>query len=194
VTAYHVLNNAQPRNPTDKFYLLRTPGNGAALQYWPVTGFVVEDSSHDLVVMTAPTAFLPALTPIPVTLAPPPDGAAVLTLGCPAGTVTSWTASPSGDVTGLSTCVFTHANTGVLSAQFRVSAEVSETVFEFSVRWYEGESGGPVLRLEPSVAAFAVMQRYRLIDAKHGKVDGPRQGFGLAGIHTALTTVGATFL
>ena len=27
-------------------------------------------------------------------------------------------------------------------------------MFEFSVRWYEGESGGPIVRLEPSIAAY----------------------------------------
>jgi hypothetical protein len=194
VTAYHVFNNGKPRNPSDKFYLVRAPGNGTSVQFWPVTAFVVEDSNHDLAVITAPTGLSPALSTIPVTLTPPPDGATVLTFGCPAAAVVSWAASPTGDVTGLNTALFTHANTGILSAQFRASATIPETVFEFSVRWYEGESGGPVLRLEPSVAAFAVMQSYRIIDAQHGKVDGPRRGFGLAGIQTALKTVGATFV
>src|SRR6188474_2289234 len=54
VTAHHVFNGGQARDPAHRFYLLRTPANGHALQYWPVAGFSLEDPDRDLALLTAP--------------------------------------------------------------------------------------------------------------------------------------------
>jgi hypothetical protein len=42
ITAYHVLNNGQARDPTDNFIILRVPGNGLQLQRVPVVVFTLE--------------------------------------------------------------------------------------------------------------------------------------------------------
>src|SRR3972149_3754292 len=51
VTAHHVLNNAQPRQPDDKFYILSVPGNGDQAYHFPVVGFPLEDPSTDAAIL-----------------------------------------------------------------------------------------------------------------------------------------------
>jgi hypothetical protein len=193
VTAHHVLNEGKARDPAHKFYVLCAPGNGHALHYWLVSGFQVEDAQRDLVVLDAPVPpnlglRVPA---IPISFTPPPDGAPVLTYGCPAPIIAGGTLSVQGDLTGIQTILFTHANTGIVAAQYE-AFPLKDTIFEFSVGWHHGESGGPVLRLHPEVAAFAVMQHYRNIQGPHGTMAGPRRGLALASISAALVAAGGT--
>ena len=193
VTAHHVLNEAKPRDPAHKYYVLRAPGNGHALQFWPVAGFQLEDAARDLVLLHAPIPAGVAVPSISVALTAPVDGAAVLTYGCPAPVITGGRVSPQGDLTGIQTVLFTHANTGIVAAQYQ-AAPLPDVIFEFSVAWHHGESGGPVLVLEPNVGAIAVMQHYRNIQGPHGTMAGPRRGLALASIQPALTAIGATFV
>lgn len=195
VTAYHVLNGGSPRDPSHKYYVLRAPGNGHVLQHWPVVGFHLEDSARDLAILDAPLPPQASFTvpAIPVGLTPPPDGTPVLTYGCPAPVVTGASLTPQGDLTTIQTVLFTHGNTGIVAAQYP-APPLTDTIFEFSVAWHHGESGGPVLQLEPQVAAFAVMQHYRNIQGPHGTMAGPRRGLGLTAIQPMLAGVGATFV
>jgi hypothetical protein len=59
-----------------------------------------------------------------------------------------------------------------------------------NVGWHHGESGGPILALEP-VAVFALMQFYRNITGPHGVVAGPHMGRSIAVIESKLREVGA---
>ena len=195
LTAHHVLNDGNPRDATHKFYVLSAPGNGHTLHYWPVSGFRLEDAGRDLVLLDAPVPAARgiALPAIPVAIAPPQDGTRVLTYGCPAPGIASASLSDQGDLTGIQTILFTHANTGIVAAQYEASP-LTDTLFEFSVGWHHGESGGPVLRLDPEVAAFAVMQHYRNIQGPHGTMAGPRRGLALAAIREELSAAGATLV
>jgi hypothetical protein len=101
--------------------------------------------------------------------------------------------TPQGDLTGINTVLFTHASIGIVAAQYDASP-LTDRIFEFSVGWHHGESGGPVIQLEPRLAAIAVMQHYRGIQGPQGAMAGPRRGLALAVIEPALTAVGATVL
>lgn len=195
VTAFHVLNNLKPRDPAHDYYVLRAPGNGQVLEHWPVTGFPLEDASRDLAVLVAPVPANAGFTvpAIPVALSAPADGTRVLTYGCPAPAITEVRTSADGKLLGISTVLFAHANTGIVAAQYPATP-LPDTLFEFSVGWHHGESGGPVIRLAPEVAAFAVMQHYRNIQGPHGMMAGPRRGLALASIRSVLAEVGATFV
>jgi hypothetical protein len=195
VTAHHVLNAGNPRDTSHRFYVLRAPGNGRALNYWPVTGFRLEDATRDLVILDAPVPAGQGLAVpgIPVTMTPPEDGTPVLTYGCPAPVIASAGVSNQGDLATIQTILFTHASTGIVAAQYRKSPS-PDIIFEFSVGWHHGESGGPVCRLDREVAAFAVMQHYRNIQGPHGTMAGPRRGLALSAIQAELNSAGATFI
>ena len=191
LTAHHVLNGGDTRDPSHKFYVLSAPGNGHALHYWPVSSFRLEDAARDLAILEAPAPQGLSIPSIPVAMEPPSDGTPVLTYGCPAPAIASASVSDQGDLTSIRTILFTHANTGIVAAQYD-AAPSTDRLFEFSVGWHHGESGGPVFRLEPEVAAFAVMQHYRNIQGPNGTMAGPRRGLALASIRAELTAAGAT--
>ena len=195
VTAHHVLNDKNSRDPTHRFHVLSAPGNGHALFHWPVSQFLLEDATRDLVLLEAP---VPAdrrieVPAIPIAVTAPRDGTPVLTYGCPAPGIAAATVSEQGDLTAIRTILFTHASTGIVAAQYKMSPS-TDLLFEFSVGWHHGESGGPVLRLEPEVAAFAVMQHYRNIQGPHGTMAGPRRGLALASIRDDLESAGASLV
>jgi hypothetical protein len=195
LTAHHVLNEGNPRDANHRFHVLCAPGNGRALFHWPVSGFLLEDTARDLVLLDAP---VPAerridVPAIPIAITAPRDGTPVLTYGCPAPGIAGATVSEQGNLTAIRTILFTHANTGIVSAQYKISPS-TDLLFEFSVGWHHGESGGPVLRLEPEVAAFAVMQHYRNIQGPNGTMAGPRRGLALASIREALRRAGASLV
>ena len=195
LSAHHALNDGKPRVPEHRYQVLRAPGNGRALQHWPVTKFLLEDAARDLTLFEAPVPEGGGFTvpSIPIALTAPPDGTRVLTYGCPAPLVAGGTVTKTGDLAGIQTVLFTHANTGIVAAQYEMTPR-REVLFEFSVGWHHGESGGPVLQLEPRVAAIAIMQHYRNIQGPHGAMAGPRRGIALAAIETELAGVGARFV
>lgn len=51
VTAYHVLNNGQPRDPKDKFFLFVVPANGPKAYQLPVVGYPLERADLDFAVL-----------------------------------------------------------------------------------------------------------------------------------------------
>ena len=51
LTAFHVLNAGQPRNPTDRFVAFTVPHNGDQAFHFPVTAFPVEQPDVDLAIL-----------------------------------------------------------------------------------------------------------------------------------------------
>jgi len=190
VTAHHILNGGQPRNPEDRFYAFTVPGNGLAAYAFPITGFPFEGPAHDLAVLeVGPAAQAEQHIPaVPVTFDRPPDGAPVLTYGFPAPAIAAATFTQDGTYRGGQFFLKGHANEGIVSAQYEIGGVWH---FEFNVGWHHGESGGPVFRQEP-LAAFAVMQHYRSIETPLGKVAGPHCGRSLAVVRDRLIALGAT--
>lgn len=193
VTAFHVLNGGQPRDPNDKFLVFVVPGNGNQAFHFPVVGFPVEREDVDLAVLEiGPCAtqgiHLPAL---PVSSGAHVDGAHVATMGFPAPEVAGINLDPHGNYTGGNFFLKSHANEGILAAQYGVGAA---HVYEFNVAWHHGESGGPVVRIAEPMAAITVMQHYRNITSPHGVIPGPRRGIALSIIENDLVRLGATLI
>jgi S1-C subfamily serine protease len=190
VTAFHVLNGGQPRNPTDRFVAFVVPANGDPAYHFPVTGFPVERPDVDLAILeVGPCAtagiHLPAVS---VSFAAQRDGSRVLTVGFPAPEVLGLNINPQGDYIGGQFFLKSHANEGILSAQYMVGPI---QVYEFNVGWHHGESGGPVVRLDDPMAAFTIMQQYRNIKSPHGMVAGPHRGCALSVVRQDIERLGA---
>lgn len=196
VTAFHVLNGGQqgqPRNPQDKFVVFVVPGNGNPAYHFPVIGFPVERPDVDLAVIeigpcVTQGIHLPAL---PVSFSGQPDGERVLTLGFPQPLVDGINIDPQGNYLGGQYFLKSHANEGILSAQY---LDGQSQMYEFNVGWYNGESGGPVVRIDDPLAAISIMQQYRNITASHGTVVGPHRGRVLSAIQQDLSRLGATIV
>jgi Trypsin-like peptidase domain len=191
LTAFHVLNNGQPRNSTDRFLAFVVPANQDQAHHFPVTGFPVERPDLDLAVLeigpcTSPGVHLPALA---VTFDAQPDGARVVTVGFPAPEVGALNIDPQGTYMGGKFFLKSHANEGILSAQYQLGPL---RVYEFNVGWHHGESGGPVVRLDEPVGAFTIMQQYRGIQSPHGIVAGPHRGCALSAFSADIRRLGAT--
>lgn len=193
VTAFHVLCDGQHRNPADKFVAFVVPDNDDPAYYFPVTGFPVERPDLDLGILEigqcATTGIqLPAM---PVTFAAQRDGSRVLTVGFPAPEIGKLNIDSQGNYVGGRFFLKSHANEGILSAQY-VLGQLQ--MYEFNVGWHHGESGGPVLRLDDPVAAFTVMQQYRNIESPHGVVAGPHRGCALSAIRQDIERLGTKIL
>ena len=190
VTAHHVFNGGKTRDPADQFVILRAPANGPTLDSVSVTGYALEDASLDLAIVQVdvPASTAINIPPLPVTLKPQRDGTAVLTCGCPAPQVTGANVTSQGDLVGVQTFLMTHANEGIVAAQY---IERGSLRYELNVGWHHGESGGPIFTLDP-VRAFAVMQDYRNIQTEHGIMAGPHRAFALGPIGDVLRKLGAT--
>ena len=189
LTAFHVLNGGQPRNAGDRFYAFVVPGNGGPALHFPVVGFPVERADLDLAVLEiGPCAtagvHIPAL---PVSFTPRRDGTRVVTLGYPAPQIVGLNVDPQGDYRSGQFFLKSHANEGIVSAQYIIGGVVA---YELNVGWHHGESGGPVAALEDQPAAFSLMQHYRNIQSPHGTVAGPHRGCALSGIQQELTGLG----
>jgi hypothetical protein len=191
ITAFHVLNGGQPRDPQDKFLVFVVPGNGDPAFHFPVVGFPVERADLDLAVLEiGPCAtqgvHIPAL---PVSFTAQPDGTRVITIGFPEPGIAGLNIDAQGNYRRGQFFLKSHANEGILSAQYLLGTLL---MYEFNVGWHNGESGGPVVRLDDSVAAFTVMQEYRNINTPHGIVPGPHRGRALSAIQQDLLGLGAT--
>lgn len=188
VTAFHVLNGGQPRNPNDRFYALVVPGNGDPAFHFPVIGFPLERPDIDVAVLElgpCATAGVP-LPAVPVSFSPQPDGTRVITLGFPAPEIVGLRLDDQGAFLGGELFLKSHANEGIVSARYSSSGI---HVYELNVGWHHGESGGPIATLAPAV--FSLMQQYRNIQSPHGVVAGPHRGCALLSIQKELTSLGA---
>ena len=193
LTAHHVLNKGQAREPTDKFYALTVPENGDLAYHFPVVSFPIERTDIDITVLEVgafPFAqqHIPA---IPLTFAGQPDGTRVITVGFPAPEINALNVDSELNYRGGTMFLKSHANDGIVSAQYIVG---NARVYELNVGWHHGESGGPVVVLGETPAAFSLMQHYRNINSPHGVVAGPHRGCSLSTIESELRALGATAL
>src|SRR4051812_21337279 len=76
VTAQHVFNNGQARNPSDRFVLFFVPANGLMGFHTPVTGFAHEDAANDMAIVEigAPPAGVANVPAGPLSLKHPTHG------------------------------------------------------------------------------------------------------------------------
>ncbi len=189
VTAFHVLNGGQPRNPADKFYAFVVPGNGNPAFHFPVVGFPVERPNLDVAVLdVGPCATAGVHVPaVPVSFTPRADGTRVITVGYPAPDIVGLKVDLQGNFHGGQFFLKSHANEGIVSAQYVIGGVL---LYELNVGWHHGESGGPVADQEDQPAVFSLMQHYRNIQSPHGTVAGPHRGCALSGIQQELTALG----
>lgn len=192
VTAYHVFNNGQPRDPNDRFNLFFVPNNGPLAFSTPITGFLLEDTVHDIGVIeiSACPSQISGIPSLAVTFQNQPDGTEVLTYGFPSPILAAGSLDSLGNWAGGQMQLKTHANEGIIAGQYDINGT---TVYELNVGWHHGESGGPIVRMDP-VAVFALMQAYRLIQSPHGTFAGPHQGHSIEAIRTTLETIGAVIV
>ncbi len=191
LTANHVLNGGQPRDSSDRFFLLVVPQNGDRAYHMPVTGFELEDTGADMAIIEIAPSSVPSIriAPLPVTVDIQSDGARVVTCGFPAPEIVQARVDTTGNWLGGELFLKSHANEGIISAQYEFEGAI---MYELNVGWHHGESGGPICRLEEPLAAFAIMQHYRNVQTPHGTVAGPHRGRSLAQIEGKLRDLGAS--
>jgi hypothetical protein len=189
VTAQHIFNNGKPRNPDDRFVLFFVPGNGLMGFHTPVTGFAFEDAANDMAVVEigAPPVGVTNVPALSLLFDYPADGTRVLTYGFPSPVITAAAIDVDGNWAGGQLLLKSHANEGIVAGQYDQNGT---QIFELNVGWHHGESGGPVVRLNP-VAAFALMQSYRGIQSPNGVYAGPHQGRSINAIRATLLPLGA---
>ena len=188
-TAFHVLNGGQPRIANDRFYIFTVPGNGDLAYHFPVIGFPLERPELDLAMLEiGPCAtggiHIPA---IPISFSPKSDGTHVVTVGYPAPEIHGVNVDPKGNYHGGQFFLKSHANEGIVSAQYSIGAI---HVYELNVGWHHGESGGLIASIEDRVAVFSIMQQYRNVQSPHGTVAGPHRGVALSLIEQELLALG----
>jgi len=189
VTAFHVLNEGKPPDPSDRHYAFTVPGNGAPAYRYPVSGIPIQHQDSDLAVLelgpcATPDRHLPGL---PVSFEAIADGESVLTLGFPAPEVHGLNIDAQGNYRGGQFFLKSHANEGIVSAQYNLGPL---HVYELNVGWHNGESGGPIVTLGDAPAAFSLMQQYRNVQTPHGIVPGPHRGVALDIIKDDLLKLG----
>jgi len=191
VTAFHVLNGGQPRNPQDKFFALVVPGNGDPAFHFPIVSVRLERADVDVAVLeigACATAgvHIPA---VPVTFAAQPDGSRVVTVGFPAPEIAQLGVDAQGNFIGGQFFLKSHANEGIVSAQYVIGGVRG---YELNVGWHHGESGGPIAKLADTPAVFSLMQHYRNVQGPHGVMPGPHRGCALSTVEQELTALGVT--
>ena len=65
-------------------------------------------------------------------------------------------------------------------------------IYELNVTWHNGESGGPIVALGDSPAAFSLMQQYRNVQTPLGVMPGPRRGVALSAVRADLAGLGVS--
>jgi hypothetical protein len=191
LTAHHILNGGQRRDPNDKFYSFIVPGNGNVAYHFPIISFPLERADVDVAVLeVGPCATAGVHIPaIPVSFNQKADGDRVITIGFPSPEIAGLNMGPNMQYLGGQLFLKSHANEGIVSAQYPVGAVMG---YELNVGWHHGESGGPIVCLIDPLAAFSLMQHYRNIKAPHGVVAGPHRGIALSSIQQDLVPLGVT--
>ena len=189
VTAHHVLNDGKARDPNDKFYAFIVPQNADRAFHFPIVGFPVERADVDIAILefgpcAATGRTIPAMA---ISFGQPPDGSRVMTLGFPAPEIVNVNLDADGNYGGGNFFLKTHANSGVVSAQYVIGGVQA---YELNIGWHHGESGGPIVALTDPPAAFSLMQHYRNVKSPHGLVAGPRRGCALSMIRDEINTLG----
>lgn len=193
LTAHHVLNGGKQRHKNDKFYAFIVPDNQEQAFQFPIQGFPLEDSTHDLAVLELGPCVDSArvIHAAPISFQSFPDGTRVVTCGFPAPEISDAKVDKEGGYHGGHFFLKAHTNEGILAAQYELP-DIGR-FFEFNVGWHHGESGGAVAVIEP-VAVISVMQHYRNIKSPHGVVPGPHRGIALSTLKDQLAGMGATIV
>ena len=191
LTTHHILNGGQPRDPKDKFFAFIVPQNGLLAHHFPIISFPVVRPDLDIAVLeVGPCATAGVRIPaLPISFTQQADGDRVVTVGFPAPEISGLNLDPQGNFLGGQFFLKSHANEGIVSAQYGIGGV---QVYELNVDWHHGESGGPIVTLTDTPAAFSLMQHYRNIKSPHGIVAGPHRGCALSAIRQELTTLGIT--
>jgi hypothetical protein len=191
LTANHVLNGGEPRTIEDRFHAFIVPQNGDHFFHFPVVGFPMERADLDIAILEiGPCATAGVHIPaIPVSFLHQADGNRVVTVGYPAPEIVALNVDPQGNFLGGQFFLKSHANEGIVSAQYVVGGV---RMYELNVGWHHGESGGPIISLDDPPAAFSLMQHYRNIKSPYGMVAGPHRGCVLSVIQQELTALGVT--
>lgn len=193
LTAHHLFNDGKPRDPKDRFYAFIVPQNGPKVYHFPVVQYPFESLDLDMALIeVGPCGTAGVKIPaLPVTTEAQPDGSRVLTIGFPSPEITALNVDQNGDYIGGQFFLMSHANEGIVSAQY---PQGSVVFYELNIGWHHGESGGPIVRLDDSVAAFSLMQHYRNIKTPLGEVAGPHRGRALKALEQELIAVGASIV
>lgn len=188
-TAFHVLNGGQPRSTTDRYYVFTVPNNDDQAFHFPVISFPIERPDHDLAVLEIGPCTTDGIhiSAIPVTFSPKSDGSHVVTIGFPAPEIQGVNIDPQGNYFGGQFFLKSHANEGIVSAQYSLG---NVRVYELNVGWHHGESGGLIASFDDPVAVFSIMQQYRNVQSPHGIVAGPHRGVSLGVIEQELLGLG----
>ena len=189
VTAFHVLNGGQPRDVHDRFVAFVVPDNGEAAFHFPVTGFPVERADVDIAVLEIGPTSASGLTIPAVALSFDrwPDGARVVTVGYPSPEIAGLAVDPHGTFLGGQFFLKSHANEGIVSAQYDIAGT---PVYELNIGWHNGESGGPIATMSDPPRVFSLMQHYRNVQTPHGTMAGPHRGCALSAIRRDLAALG----
>jgi len=189
LTAFHVLNDSQPRDPRDAFSAFVVPANGDDAFRFPIVAFPVERPDVDVAVLElgpceTEGVHIPALR---VGFAPRADGTRVLTVGYPAPLIEDVALDAQGRIRGGRFFLKSHANEGIVSASYSLGGVPA---YELNVDWHHGESGGPIVDITDAPAAFSMMQHYRNVRSPHGIVAGPHRGCALGVARQELEALG----
>jgi hypothetical protein len=192
VTANHIFNDSQKREPTDRFYVFTVPNNEGFSYHALVTSFLLENAMSDMAIIeidsSANKNFY--VTDIPITLRQHQDGEQILTMGFPEPVLERFEIDDNFNYVTGAFFLKSHANEGIISAQYEMG---DHFFYEFNTGWFPGESGGPIVSMEP-LAAFSIMQQTRDINTKHGVIPGPCQGRSLSMIEDSLQLIGANII
>jgi hypothetical protein len=190
VTAYHVLNGGKPRDTNDKFYAFIVPSNSDHAHHFTIVGFPIEKAEHDIVVLEIGPCSNKEIhiENLPITFANQADGIRIITMGFPAPEIAAVNLDKDGNYVGGQFFLKSHANEGIISAQYNMSGL---HMYELNVGWHHGESGGPIVIPNDPPQAFSIMQHYRNVTTPHGVVAGPHRGCSLEGIQKEIIELGA---
>ena len=135
MTAHHIFNKGESRDPNDTFYAFVVPKNDGPAYYFPVISFPIECQDSDMAVFeigpcATPGIQLPAL---PVTFDPQPDGTPVVTVGFPAPEIAQLYLDEHGNFAGGDLFLKSYANDGIVSAQYAFKAM---HMYELNVDWH----------------------------------------------------------
>lgn len=189
-TAHHVLNGGKARDTNDRFYAFVVPTNGDHAHHFSVVGFPIEKSDLDIAVLEIGACSNKDVhvENLPITFGRQQDGTRIITLGFPAPEIAAVNLDKDGNYAGGQFFLKSHANEGIISAQYGMSGL---HMYELNVGWHHGESGGPIVVPSDPPRVFSIMQHYRNVTTPHGVVAGPHRGCSLEGIREEMEDLGA---
>jgi hypothetical protein len=167
VTAHHILSGGKTRDPKDKFCAFVVPQNADQAFHFPVISFPVERADFDIAILELGLGASKGISipGMPISFDQPPDGSRVMTVGFPAPQIEQVTITTQGDYQGGRFFLKSHANEGIVSAQYVTDGQ---PVYELNIGW-SSILPARVAR-DSGIAANGLTQknalRARLVDAQ----------------------------